>query len=95
MGAAATGAAMSSWGRAMEFEIGLAGQAPDMRKVEDAIRAADPAAVVGLDLDGKTLRVAAVVSVPELATLLTQAGCPVASYRIVQLPSVCCGGCSG
>lgn len=80
---------------AMEFEIELTGPAPDLGAVEEAVRALDPAALVAPGADGRRLKVAAALSVTELARLLRQAGCPVATHQIVQLPSVCCGGCSG
>jgi hypothetical protein len=88
-------AAVLRWELAMEFEIELSGPVPDLGAVEEAIRAVDPAALVASGAGGHSLRLAAALSVTELMALLKQAGCPVAAYQIVQLPSVCCGGCSG
>lgn len=79
----------------MEFHVDLGGATPDLSLVEETIRAVDPAAVVGLDLSGRTLRVSAVVSPAELVALLGQAGCGVTVHQVAQQPSVCCGGCSG
>jgi hypothetical protein len=79
----------------MEFKIEITGPAPDPRVIEDAIRAVDPAALVDIDPDGQALRVAALVGTHELVELITQAGYRVDSAQVRQLPSTCCGGCSG
>lgn len=82
----------------MEFHIGMTGAIPEpgaIGTIETAIRAVDPAALVDLDPSGRTLRVAASVDVAELVALLGQAGCPVALDQVTQVPSICCGGCSG
>ncbi len=79
----------------MEFQIGIAGPAPDARVIEDAIQAVDPAALVDLDPDGQALRVATLVGARELVDLITQAGYRVDPAQVRQLPSICCGGCSG
>ena len=47
-------------------------------------------------LDGPTLqRVAAAASAAELIALLGRIGYPVQAEQVRQLPSICCGGCSG
>lgn len=79
----------------MEFKIEITGPAPDARVIEDAIRAVDPAALVDIDPDGQALRVAALVATHELVELITQAGYHVDPAQVRQLPSTCCGGCSG
>lgn len=77
----------------MEFIVQIAGPAPDVGVIDEALRAVDPAALV--DLEEGTLRVAGAFNVRTLASLLLMAGCPVAPGHITPLPSVCCGGCSG
>lgn len=77
----------------MEFRVKLV--APDLGVIEEAVRAADPAALVDVDPVDRTLRVTAWVDADDLAALLTQAGYPVTLQHIHQVPSICCGGCSG
>lgn len=79
----------------MEFHIGVAGTMPDVGAVEDAIFAVDQAAIVDIDPMGQTLRISAAVTAVELTDLMRQAGYPVSVEDVVQLPSICCGGCSG
>lgn len=79
----------------MEFHIRLAGTRPDLAAIDEAVRAVDPAAVVDIDPTGAVLRVMAAMSADELACRVTGAGHPVAGDEVAQLPSVCCGGCSG
>lgn len=79
----------------MEFRIEITGPAPDPRVIEDTIRAIDPAALVDIDPDCQALRVATLVGTHELAGLITQAGYRVDPAQVRQLPSTCCGGCSG
>ena len=76
----------------MEFHItGL--RVSDVAVIDDTIRAWDPAALV--DLEDSTVRVSTCLGAAELTTLLSRTGYPVGADQIVQLPSVCCGGCSG
>lgn len=77
----------------MEFRIRLAADAPDMVAIDDALREADPAAIVDLDPAGHALRATVWMSGGELAAVLTQAGYPPA--EVEQLASLCCGDCSG
>jgi len=79
----------------MEFHIEIVGPAPDVDAITDAILALDPAALVDIDPTGPVLRVAAALDALELLALMQQAGYPVAPDRVFQVPSICCGGCSG
>ena len=79
----------------MEFQVRLAGPAPDPGAIEDAIRAVDPAALVDIDPASPVLRVATLVGARELVELMAQAGYRVDPAQVRQLPSTCCGGCSG
>lgn len=66
-----------------------------LQRIEDAIGDIDPAAVIDFAPATGRLRVAAALDRDHLGTLLAQAGRPVPPAAIVQLPSICCGGCSG
>ena len=77
----------------MEFHIELDATLPDVAVVDAAVREADPAALV--DVDGLTLRVATSLVASDLRSVLAAAGNPIESGRLTQLPSICCGGCSG
>ena len=77
----------------MEFHIDMTGLTPDIDAIERAIHAVDPAALV--DVDGASLRVSAWVDAAQLLLLINQTGYPVAKDQVSQIPSTCCGGCSG
>lgn len=79
----------------MEFHISCDAAMPDIGVIEGAILDQDPAAVVDLDAAGQTVRLATWIESPQLLALLNGAGWPIPAERIVQLPSVCCGGCGG
>lgn len=79
----------------MEFQILTLGSSPDLDAIEAVIRTVDASALVDVDPTGHTLRVAGSVDAVQLVALLGQAGYPVAQQQVVQVPSVCCGGCSG
>ena len=68
---------------------------PDVSALDRAIVELDPAAVVDLDADGRTIRMATVLTRAELLACIAEAGIPADNARLRQLPSVCCGGCSG
>ncbi|MGY0799028.1 hypothetical protein ACW7G0_08250 [Lysobacter sp. A286] len=79
----------------MEFHVSAAGPLPDADAVEAAIRELDPSALVDVDPTGQLLRIAASIDSTELVSLINQAGYPVTPEQVRQLPSICCGGCSG
>lgn len=79
----------------MEFHVDTAGSLPDLGVINDAICAIDPSAVVDLDPVGPVLRVAAAITSAELIALLGKSGYEVDARQVRQLPSICCGGCSG
>ncbi|WP_246606487.1 hypothetical protein [Novilysobacter antarcticus] len=66
-----------------------------LARIEDAIYDVDPAAVVDFTPASRRLRVAAALDSDHLAVVLGFAGYPVEPDAIEQLPSICCGGCSG
>lgn len=75
--------------------VGMAVESPTLQQVEDAICDVDPAAVIDFTPATARLRVAAALDRDHLGRLLAGAGCLVPADAIVQLPSICCGGCSG
>ncbi len=81
----------------MEFHIKLIGPAAglDLEAIAHAVGTVDPSALVDIDPSGRILRVATSIDAAELAALMAQAGYPVAPDQVTQLPSICCGGCSG
>jgi hypothetical protein len=68
---------------------------PELSVLERALLTLDPAALVDLDASGRTIRMATVLTRPELLACLDAAGLPADPSRLRQLPSTCCGGCSG
>lgn len=79
----------------MEFHITMTGQVPEIGAIEQAIRTVDPSALVDIDPASGILRVAAWVDADQLVSLISQAGCPADRQQVKQIPSICCGGCSG
>ena len=79
----------------MEFHIQTQGVQPDLAAINAVIDAVDPMAVVDLDATGTTLMIAVGIESDELIGLLATAGFPVAPRQVRQLPSICCGDCSG
>ena len=79
----------------MEYAWAVGAYRPDLPLLEQAILALDPAALVDLDASGGTIRMATVLAPAELLACLQEAGAPAEPARLRQLPSVCCGGCSG
>ena len=78
----------------MEFHISMPGPI-DPGAIEHALRTADPSALVDIDPATQALRVAASVDVAQLLAVLHRAGYPVHRAQVMQVPSICCGGCSG
>lgn len=79
----------------MEFHVKIDARRPPLEAISDEIEQADPSAVLDIDAAGRKLRIAATIELAELRTLLARAGYPVESDQVRQLPSICCGGCSG
>jgi hypothetical protein len=78
-----------------EFAFELPQALRDLSTLDRALVALDPAALLDLDGSGRTIRMATVLTRPELLACLDAAGLPADPSRLRQLPSVCCGGCSG
>lgn len=79
----------------MEFHIAVSDTSPAPAIVQDALFDLDPTAVVDLDMSGLVLRVSSSTTAVDLIEVLRQIGWAVAPEQVVQLPSICCGGCSG
>lgn len=79
----------------MKFNIRTHGRPVDLASVEQALLAADPAAMVDLDGLNNMLRVSSYLDGAGLQSLFTDAGFAVPLGDVEQLPSECCGGCGG
>lgn len=79
----------------MEFHITMVVSPADIGAIEDAILAMDPSALVDIAPSGHALRVATSIDVEQLLASMGQAGFAVARHQVAQLPTICCGGCSG
>jgi hypothetical protein len=82
--------------KAMEYRVELFGTPlPAAAALEAMLESEDAAAVSELDRSQHVWRVSTSLAAGELLALLERLGCRVAPSRVKQLPSVCCGGCSG
>ncbi|KAA0069135.1 hypothetical protein [Rhodanobacter sp. T12-5] len=79
----------------MEFHIALTEACPGSDVVQDAMFDVDPNTVVDLDMSGLVMRISSYVAVEDLVEVLRRTGWTVAPEQVVQLPTICCGGCSG
>ena len=79
----------------MEFSLRTSGGTPDLAAIERQLVVLDPAALIDLDGDGRTVRISTAATGSELLACLRLAGTAADPGDLVQLPSVCCGGCSG
>ena len=79
----------------MQFKLRITRPVTDLRGLEDAVRVADPAALLDLDPAGMHLRVATSLAPEELCRRLTWAGCEATTNQLQGVPSECCGGCGG
>jgi len=79
----------------MEFHIDRDACMPDISVLEAALLEHDAAAVIGLDAADGVLRLSTWLEAGQLLEVLGQAGWTLQPDRVVQQPSVCCGGCGG
>jgi hypothetical protein len=79
----------------MEFHIALTDACPSPDVIQDAMFDADPNAVVDLDMSGLVMRISSYVTASDLIEILRRTGWAVAPEQVAQLPTICCGGCSG
>lgn len=79
----------------MEFRLSLDQAAPGLDDLRDACLAEDPSAMLDIAPEGDAVRIATQLDAATLVSVLAQSGWPLAPGQLRQLPSVCCGGCSG
>lgn len=79
----------------MEFHIALTDGCPGPDVIQDVMFDVDPNTVVDLDMSGLVMRISSYVTVTDLIEVLRRTGWAVAPEQVVQLPTICCGGCSG
>ena len=84
----------------MEYHINIEGleNPPSLEKVRDLLEEEDPACVVDASPTSSQVnqwRVSTYLSKSDLQTCLQGLDVEINPTRIVQLPSICCGGCSG
>lgn len=79
----------------MEFHIAISDDSPAAAVVQDAMFDIDPSALVDLDMSGSVMRISSWVPVRDLVEVLQRTGWAVEQEQVVQMPSICCGGCSG
>ena len=79
----------------MEFHVQLSTRTVPLEAIEERLLAQDPAALLDMDPLNPILRIATLLESPALHALLCDAGLTVSRADIRQLPSICCGGCSG
>lgn len=79
----------------MEFSVHLDDAAPPLATVHAACVDADPSALVDISPEGGAVRIATMLDQATLAAVLARSGWALGAGQLKQLPSVCCGGCSG
>lgn len=79
----------------MEFQIERDAGMPDLPVLEAALLEHDAAAVIDLDAADGVLRLSTWLDAGQLLGVLERAGWTLQPDRVVQQPSVCCGGCGG
>jgi len=79
----------------MEFHVQLTQPLAHLAAIEQAILRLDPAALVDVDKEGQNLRIAAQMEAVDVVAALKRAGFGIDPLRVVQIPSICCGGCGG
>ncbi len=79
----------------MQYTIATSTVQPDLDALQRAIDDVDPAAIVDIDSAGANVRISTVIGSAELLALLSGAGYPLSADALEQVPSQCCGGCSG
>ncbi|HUH54903.1 hypothetical protein ASD22_02385 [Rhodanobacter sp. Root480] len=79
----------------MEFHIAITDTRPQLEAVEDAMFDVDSNALVDLDPSGSTLRISSFVTIEDLIDVMQRTGWTIAPDQVVQLPTICCGGCGG
>lgn len=79
----------------MDYAILTPTPLADIRALASAILAVDPAAVIDLAADGRTVLLATVLGSRSVEDLFAEAGHPLPAGTVSPLASNCCGGCGG
>lgn len=79
----------------MEFHFAMSEPQAALPGIERALLEVDPVSLIDIDPDGRRMRVSVSLSAAELLDLIQCCGYELSADDIVQLPSICCGGCSG
>ena len=79
----------------MQYEIAGVPGTLDLPLFTRLMTDADPAAVVDLAPGTRTLRMSTVLGTHAVLDVLGRTGVDAGSTVVEQLPSQCCGGCSG
>lgn len=79
----------------MEFHIALTEACPGPEVIQNAMLEIDASALVDLDMSGLVMRISSYVPTRDVIELLHRTGWPVAREQVVELPTICCGGCGG
>lgn len=79
----------------MEFHIARDARTPEIAALENALLEHDAAAVIDLDAADGVLRLSTWLEASQVREILGRSGWALQPDRIVQQPSVCCGGCGG
>jgi hypothetical protein len=79
----------------MQFTFDAPAPNPDIAALERMLTDLDPAALLDLDASGRHVRISTVLRMAEVLACLRDAGLAPDPDRLHQLPSQCCGGCSG
>ena len=79
----------------MQIHIKLADSPVELARLQAALVAIDPAAVIDRDPLSAQLRVSAGLSAGELQAVARAAGLELVDAQIERRPSECCGGCGG
>ena len=79
----------------MQYEIAGVPGTLDLTLFTHLLTDADPAAVVDLAPDTRTLRISTSLDAHSVLDALRRTGIDVAAMAVDTLPSQCCGGCGG
>lgn len=79
----------------MQYEIASVPTTLDLPLFSRLITDADPAAVVDLTPDTRTLRMSTLLDTDAVLDVLGRSGVDARGTDVETLPSTCCGGCGG
>ena len=77
----------------MQFRVTTLGTMPDLDAIGQALREADPSALLDVGRNADHLRISTCMSMYELIDVLQGAGYVMACEQVTALASECCGAC--